>query len=79
MSATMNAMDFQFVDVLSADQVEELDFLKINGGIYQVVNITHAGDGFIFTYLDDYEEEDFIEVDYSDRFDLYYPHEDNDE
>jgi hypothetical protein len=75
MSATINGMDLQFADVLNADQVEEYDFLKINGGIYQIIKVTHSGDGFIFTYLDDYEEEDFIEVGYSDRFDLYYPHE----
>lgn len=71
MSATINNMDFKLVDILMVDQLEVDDFIDVDGQIVQVVNVTSAGDTWLITFLDEYDEKDFIEVNDDAKFDLY--------
>ena len=71
MSATINNMDFKLVDILMVDQLEVDDFIGVNQEIVQVVNVTSAGDTWVITFLDEYGEKDFVEVNDDAKFDLY--------
>jgi hypothetical protein len=79
MGATMLNMEFKKVDVLNVDQLEIDDYISVNGEIVQVVGITPLADGYVIMYLDNYDEEDLIEVDDYATFNWYVPVDDEDE
>ena len=71
MGATMLNMEFKKVDVLNADQLEVDDFISVNGQIVQITGITPLSNGYAIMYLDNYDEEDLIEVDDYATFNWY--------
>lgn len=79
MGATMLNMEFKKVDVLNVDQLEIDDYISVNGEIVQVIGITPLADGYVIMYLDNYDEEDLIEVDDYATFNWYVPVDDEDE
>jgi hypothetical protein len=76
MSDTISNMDFRLVDILNVDQLEVDDYIDIDGSVVQIQAIIPLSDGYAITFLDDYFEKDFIEVDDYARFNLYVVDED---
>ena len=67
----MLTMDYRFVDVLNADQLEPEDLIGIAGGIGKVISITSIKNGFALIFEDEYGEKDVIEIFDHEQFDLY--------
>ena len=62
MSATLTSMDYRFVDILNANQLEVGDLIGIAGGVAKIDSITPTRHGFILIYEDDYNEKDVLEI-----------------
>ena len=67
----MLTMDYRFVDVLNADQLEPEDLIGIAGGIGKVISITSIKNGFALIFEDEYGEKDVIEIFDHEQFELY--------
>lgn len=71
MADTIKNMDFILADVLNVDQLEPDDYIMIDGDIVQVLNIASLKDGYVISFVNDFGEEDLIEVDDYAKFDWY--------
>lgn len=79
MTDTMINMEFKKVDVLNVDQLEVDDYIEVNGDIVQVVAITPLSNGYAIMFLDNYDEQDLIEVDDYATFNWYIPVDENED
>jgi hypothetical protein len=73
MTATINAMELVYADLLTADQLMEDDLVDIEGSIVDVISIEDdaTGDNYTITYRNEYGEEDVFECSYEHVFKLY--------
>ena len=71
MGATMRNMNLKKVDVLNVDQLEIDDYIEVNDEVVQVIGITPLPNGYAIIFLDNYDEEDLIEVDDYATFNWY--------
>ena len=73
MTATINAMELVYADLLTADQLMEGDLVDIEGTIVDVILIEDdaTGDNYTITYRNEYGEEDVFECSYEHVFKLY--------
>jgi hypothetical protein len=73
MTATINAMELVYADLLTADQLMEDDLVDIEGSIVDVISIEDdaTGDNYTITYRNEYGDEDVFECSYEHVFKLY--------
>ena len=71
MGATMINMNLKKVDVLNVDQLEIDDYIEVNDEVVQIIGITPLSNGYAIMFLDNYDEEDLIEVDDYTTFNWY--------
>jgi hypothetical protein len=73
MTATINAMELVYADLLTADQLMEDDLVDIEGSIVDVISIEDdaTGDNYTITYRNEYGDEDIFECSYEHVFKLY--------
>lgn len=73
MSATINAMELVYADLLTPGQLMEDDLVEIEGVIVDVISIEDdaTGDNYTITYRNEYGEVDVFECDYEHVFKLY--------
>jgi hypothetical protein len=73
MTATINAMELVYADLLTADQLMEGDLVDIEGSIVDVILIEDdaTGDNYTITYRNEYGDEDVFECSYEHVFKLY--------
>ena len=67
----MMAMDYAYVDNLSADQLLEGDLIEINDEIVKVISIAFTKDGFLLNVENDFNEKEEIEVSDEASFKLF--------
>lgn len=71
MSATIKDMEFKFADVLCVDQLEIDDYIKIGSSIVKIINLETLAETYLIAYLNDFEEEETIEVSDTQNFNWY--------
>jgi hypothetical protein len=73
MTATINAMELVYADLLTPGQLMEDDLVEIEGVIVDVISIEDdaTGDNYTITYRNEYGEQDVFECDYEHVFKLY--------
>jgi hypothetical protein len=67
----MLTMDYRFVDVLNADQLEENDLIGIADEVVKIVSITPMKDGFAIVHENEFGEKDVLEIFDDERFELF--------
>lgn len=77
MSATIIDMQLIHADTLYVDQLMPGDIVKIEDDLLTVVNLETTEDGYSVTTINEFGEEDTIEVSDESKFDLFvFPAED---
>jgi hypothetical protein len=73
MTATINAMELVYADLLTPSQLMEGDLVDIEGSIVDVISIEDdaTGDNYTITYRNEYGDEDIFECSYEHVFKLY--------
>lgn len=72
MSDTLNAMDYRFVDVLNADQLEVGDLIGLGiAGIVEIISIDSVKDGFLLVVLNEFDEKEEVEIGDDEKFELF--------
>ena len=61
MTATINGMDYLYVDNLSADQLMENDLVEIGGEVVEIVEISSTKTGILLTYENEFGEKEIEE------------------
>lgn len=72
MSDTLISMDYRFVDILNADQLEVGDLIGLGiVGIVKIVSITPTKDGFTLVIENEFDEKEDVEIFDNEKFELY--------
>ena len=72
MSDTLISMDYRFVDILNADQLEVGDLIGLGIiGIVKIVSITPTKDGFTLVIENEFDEKEDVEIFDNEKFELY--------
>lgn len=71
MSATIKHMEYQFIDVLNADQLEAEDLIEIDNEIVEVIYVDSLANGYVITFKNEFGEKDVIEFDGEKQFNWY--------
>lgn len=71
MADTITIMDYRIVDTLNADQLEVGDLIGLADEVVEVVNIISTKEGYALTFKNEFGEQDIIEIDDNETFDLY--------
>ena len=72
MSDTLFDMDYRFVDVLNADQLEVGDLIGLGiVGIVEIISITPTKDGFSLVVLNEFDEKEDVEISDDEKFELF--------
>jgi len=72
MSATLKAMDYRFVDILNADQLEVGDLIGLGiVGIVKIISIAPTRDGFALVIENEFNEKEDVEIFDNEKFELY--------
>jgi len=72
MSATLNAMDYRFVDILNADQLEVGDLIGLGQfGIVKIISITSILDGFALVIENEFHEKEDVEIYDDEKFEFF--------
>jgi len=72
MSATLTSMDYRFVDILNADQLEVGDLIGLGiVGIVKIISITPTRDGFSLVIENEFDEKEDVEIFDNEKFELY--------
>ena len=72
MSDTLISMDYKFVDILNADQLEVGDLIGLGiVGIVKIVSITPTKDGFALVIENEFDEKEDVEIFDNEKFELY--------
>ena len=70
--ATMLTMDYRFVDVLNADQLEVGDLIGLGiVGIVKIISIAPTRDGFSLVIENEFDEKEDVEIFDNEKFELY--------
>jgi hypothetical protein len=72
MSATLTSMDYRFVDILNADQLEVGDLIGLGIiGIVEIISIDSIKDGFSLVVLNEFDEKEEVEIGDDEKFELF--------
>jgi hypothetical protein len=71
MTATMIDMDYLFVDILNADQLEVGDLIGFNDEIVKIISLAPLRYGYSLTYENEYGEKETVDILDDERFNLY--------
>jgi hypothetical protein len=73
MTATINAMELVYADLLTPGQLMEGDLINIDMDIVEVIAITDdaTGDNYVITHRNEYGEEEDYSCTYEEMFKLY--------
>ena len=72
MSDTLISMDYRFVDILNADQLEVGDLIGLGiVGIIKIISITPTKDGFLLIIENEFNEKEDVEIFDNEKFELY--------
>ena len=72
MSDTLISMDYRFVDILNADQLEVGDLIGLGIiGIVEIISITPTKDGFTLVINNEFDEKEDVEIFDNEKFELY--------
>jgi len=72
MSDTLISMDYRFVDILNADQLEVGDLIGLGIiGIVKIVSITPTKDGFSLVINNEFDEKEDVEIFDNEKFELF--------
>ena len=65
-------MDYRFVDILNADQLEVGDLIGLGIiGIVKIVSITPTKDGFTLVINNEFDEKEDVEIFDNEKFELF--------
>ena len=72
MSDTLFDMDYRFVDILHADQLEVGDLIGLGiVGIVEIISIDSIKDGFSLVVLNEFDEKEDVEISDDEKFELF--------
>lgn len=72
MSDTLISMDYRFVDILNADQLEVGDLIGLGiVGIVKIISIAPTRDGFSLVIENEFNEKEDVEIFDNEKFELY--------
>jgi hypothetical protein len=72
MSDTLTSMDYRFVDILNADQLEVGDLIGLGIiGIVEIISIDSIKDGFSLVVLNEFDEKEDVEISDDEKFELF--------
>ena len=72
MSDTLISMDYRFVDILNADQLEVGDLIGLGIiGIVEIISIDSIKDGFSLVVLNEFDEKEDVEISDDEKFELF--------
>jgi len=72
MSDTLTSMDYRFVDILNADQLEVGDLIGLGIiGIVEIISIDSIKDGFSLIVLNEFGEKEDVEISDDEKFELF--------
>lgn len=72
MSDTLISMDYRFVDILNADQLEVGDLIGLGIiGIVKIISITPTKDGFTLVINNEFDEKEDVEIFDNEKFELF--------
>ncbi len=72
MSATLISMDYRFVDILNADQLEVGDLIGLGiVGIVKIISIATTKDGFSLVIENEFNEKEDVEILDDEKFELF--------
>jgi len=72
MSDTLISMDYRFVDILNADQLEVGDLIGLGIiGIVKIISITPTKDGFALVINNEFDEKEDVEIFDNEKFELF--------
>ena len=72
MSATLTSMNYRFVDILNADQLEVGDLIGLGiAGIVEIISIDSIKDGFLLVVLNEFDEKEEVEIGDDEKFELF--------
>ena len=72
MSDTLTSMDYRFVDILNADQLEVGDLIGLGIiGIVEIISIDSIKDGFALVINNEFDEKEDVEIFDNEKFELY--------
>jgi hypothetical protein len=65
-------MDYRFVDILNADQLEVGDLIGLGiVGIVKIISIAPTRDGFSLVIENEFNEKEDVEIFDNEKFELY--------
>ena len=68
----MLTMDYRFVDILNADQLEVGDLIGLGiVGIVKIISIAPTRDGFALVIENEFDEKEDVEIFDNEKFELY--------
>ena len=72
MSDTLISMDYRFVDILNANQLEVGDLIGIGIiGVVKINSITPMKDGFLIVIENEFDEEEDVVIGDDEKFELF--------
>ena len=72
MSDTLTSMDYRFVDILNANQLEVGDLIGLGiAGIVKIISITPMKDGFSLIIENEFNEKEDVEIIDDEKFELF--------
>ena len=73
MTATIKTMKLSYADLLLPNQLMEGDLINVDNDIVSVISIVEdaAGDNYVVTYRNDFDEEDEKTYHYEEKINLY--------
>lgn len=72
MSDTLISMDYRFVDILNADQLEVGDLIGLGiVGIVEIISITPTRNGFSLVISNEFDEKEDCEIGDDEKFELF--------
>lgn len=72
MSDTLTSMDYRFVDILNANQLEVGDLIGLGIiGIIKIVSITPMKDGFLLVIENEFDEKEDVVIGDDEKFELF--------
>lgn len=67
----MKTMEQKKVDVFKASELMIGDLIEIDEAVCEIIGLQETDDGHIISYIDEFGEKEFIEVDDDAEFDIY--------
>jgi len=72
LSDTLKAMDYRFVDILNADQLEVGDLIGLGiVGIVKIISIAPTKDGFLLVIENEFDEKEDVQIFDDEKFELF--------